>query len=58
MRTWSAVLLIVALVAGTLGFRVLAGPAATLGKVLAIVFLALFVLRLLAKAIRGEQYTA
>lgn len=51
MLSYALTFLIVALIAGVLGFGVVAGTAATIAKVLFIVFLVLFV----ASLIRGKQ---
>jgi uncharacterized membrane protein YtjA (UPF0391 family) len=48
MLTYAVVFLIIALIAGALGFGVVAGLAATFAKLLFVVFLALFVLSLVA----------
>lgn len=47
MLYWALVFLIVALVAGALGFGVVAGTAAWIAKVLFIVFLVLFIVSLI-----------
>ncbi|WP_052336045.1 DUF1328 domain-containing protein [Rhodopirellula sallentina] len=47
MLGWALTFLIVALIAGVLGFGVVAGTAATIAKVLFVVFLVLFVVGLL-----------
>ena len=47
MLSYTVIFLIIALLAGILGFGVIAGTAATIAKVLFLVFLALFVVSLL-----------
>ncbi|WP_456061995.1 DUF1328 domain-containing protein [Aporhodopirellula aestuarii] len=47
MLGWALTFLIIALIAGVLGFGVVAGTAATIAKVLFVVFLVLFVIGLL-----------
>ena len=47
MLNYALIFLIVALLAGVLGFGVIAGTAATIAKVLFVVFLILFVVSLL-----------
>jgi uncharacterized membrane protein YtjA (UPF0391 family) len=47
MLNYAIIFLIVALLAGVLGFGVIAGTAATIAKVLFVVFLVLFVVSLL-----------
>jgi uncharacterized membrane protein YtjA (UPF0391 family) len=49
MLTYSLIFLIVALLAGVLGFGVIAGTAAMIAKVLFVVFLILFVVSLLRR---------
>jgi uncharacterized membrane protein YtjA (UPF0391 family) len=50
MLNYAITFLIIALIAGVLGFGVIAGTAATIAKVLFIVFLVLF----LASLVRGK----
>jgi uncharacterized membrane protein YtjA (UPF0391 family) len=47
MLSWVFLFLIVALVAGALGFRFIAGTAATIAKVIFFIFLILFAIALL-----------
>jgi uncharacterized membrane protein YtjA (UPF0391 family) len=47
MLNWALTFLVIALIAGVLGFGVIAGTAATIAKVLFFVFLVLFVVGLL-----------
>jgi uncharacterized membrane protein YtjA (UPF0391 family) len=52
MLHWALMFLIVALVAGVLGFGVIAGTAAWVAKVLFLVFLVLFIVSMFAGGIR------
>lgn len=47
MLSWAIIFLIIALVAGVLGFGVVAGTAAWIAKVLFVVFLILFLVSLI-----------
>lgn len=47
MLSWAVTFLIIALIAAVLGFGVIAGTAASIAKVLFLVFLVLFVVSLL-----------
>ncbi|QDV27447.1 DUF1328 domain-containing protein [Aureliella helgolandensis] len=47
MLSWALTFLVVAIIAGVLGFGVIAGTAASIAKVLFFVFLVLFVVGLL-----------
>lgn len=51
MLYYTIVFLIVAIIAGSLGFGVISGTAATIAKVLFIIFLVLFILSL----VRGRR---
>jgi len=46
MLSWALTFLVIALIAGVLGFGVVAGTAATIAKILFFVFLVLFVIGL------------
>lgn len=46
MLNYAILFLVIAIIAGVLGFRATAGVAATIGKILAVVFLVLFVVSL------------
>ena len=46
MLSWSLTFLVLALIAGVLGFGVIAGTAASIAKILFVVFLVLFVIGL------------
>lgn len=48
MLSWALTFLVVAIIAGVLGFGVIAGTAAYMAKILFIVFLILFVISLVA----------
>lgn len=54
MLGWAIMFLIIALVAAAFGFGGVAGLAATIGKILFVVFLVLFAVSLLARALRGQ----
>ena len=47
MLGWALTFLIIALIAGVLGFGVISGAAATIAKILFVLFLVLFVIGLL-----------
>ncbi|MCQ3929845.1 MAG: DUF1328 domain-containing protein [Chloroflexi bacterium] len=47
MLSWALIFLVIALIAGLMGFGVIAGTAAGIAKILFFVFLVLFVLSLL-----------
>ena len=47
MLSYAVIFLIIALLAGVLGFGVIAGTAATIAKILFVVFLILFVISLI-----------
>jgi uncharacterized membrane protein YtjA (UPF0391 family) len=55
MLGWALIFFLLALAAGVLGFFALAGVAATIAKILFVVFLALLVVRFIVRAIRGES---
>lgn len=48
MLSWALTFLIIALIAGVLGFGVVAGTAAWIAKVLFVVFLVLFIVSLIS----------
>jgi uncharacterized membrane protein YtjA (UPF0391 family) len=52
MLKWAVIFLIVALIAGVLGFTSLSGTSATIAKWLAIIFLILLVVSLLTGAVK------
>jgi len=47
MLSWALTFLVIALIAGVLGFGVVAGTAASIAKILFVVFLVLFVVGLI-----------
>lgn len=47
MLSWALIFLVIALIAGLMGFGVIAGTAAGIAKILFFIFLVLFVLSLL-----------
>lgn len=57
MLGWALIFVVLALVCGVLGFAVLAGIAATIAKILFLVFLALLVIHFVMRAIRGGSVT-
>ncbi len=48
MLSWALTFLVVAIIAAVLGFGVIAGTAASIAKILFVVFLVLFVISLIA----------
>ena len=54
MLGWSLIFLVVALLAGALGFGGVAGAATGIAKLLFFVFLALLVISLVAQAVKGR----
>jgi uncharacterized membrane protein YtjA (UPF0391 family) len=52
MLGWAITFLVIALIAGLLGFGVVAGTAAWIAKVLFVVFLVLFLVSLVAPSMR------
>ena len=57
MLSWALTFLIVALIAGALGFFVVAAEAAWIAKVLFVVFLVLFLVSALTGAVRRPPVT-
>ena len=55
MLNWALVFLVVALIAGVLGFTSIAGTSIAIAKILFLVFLVLFVVSLIAGAFRGRR---
>ena len=55
MLGWALTFLVVALIAGVLGFTSIAGAAMGVAKILFFVFLVLFVISLVAGAVRGRS---
>jgi uncharacterized membrane protein YtjA (UPF0391 family) len=54
MLTWALIFLVVALIAGVLGFTTIAGASIALAKVLFLIFLVLFVVSLIMHLVRGR----
>lgn len=54
MLTWALVFLIVALIAGVLGFTSIAGASIAIAKLLFFIFLVLFVASLIVHLVRGR----
>ena len=55
MLTWSILFLVIAIVAAIFGFWAVAGAAAFVAKILFVVFLVLFLISMLARAMRGNR---
>jgi uncharacterized membrane protein YtjA (UPF0391 family) len=54
MLSWALLFLVIALIAALFGFGGIAGGAATIAQVLFFIFLVLFVVSLIANAVRGR----
>jgi uncharacterized membrane protein YtjA (UPF0391 family) len=54
MLTWALIFLVVALIAGVLGFTTIAGASIALAKLLFLIFLVLFVVSLIMHLVRGR----
>ncbi len=54
MLGWAVTFLIIALIAAALGFGGIAGTSAGIAQVLFFVFIALFVIAMIARAVRGR----
>jgi uncharacterized membrane protein YtjA (UPF0391 family) len=54
MLGWALTFLVVALIAGVLGFTAIAGASIALAKILFMIFLVLFVISLVMHMIRGR----
>jgi uncharacterized membrane protein YtjA (UPF0391 family) len=54
MLSWALVFLVVALIAGVLGFTTIAGASIALAKLLFMIFLVLFVISLIVHLVRGR----
>ena len=54
MLGWALTFLVVALIAAALGFGGIAGASVGIAKILFFVFIALFVLAMIARALRGQ----
>lgn len=55
MLTWALIFLVVALIAGVLGFTTVAGASIALAKLLFMIFLVLFVISLIMHLVRGRR---
>jgi len=55
MLSWALVFLVVALIAGVLGFTSIAGAAVGIAKILFFVFLVLFVVSAIMHMVRGRR---
>lgn len=53
MLGWALAFLIIALIAGVLGFGGIAGASVGIAKFLFLVFVALFIIAMIARAVRG-----
>ena len=53
LLSWAIVFLVLSLVAGVFGFGLIAGLSFSIGKLLAVVFIVLFVVSLIAHAVRS-----
>jgi uncharacterized membrane protein YtjA (UPF0391 family) len=54
MLGWALTFLVVALIAAALGFGGIAGASASIAQVLFFIFIALFVIAMIARAVRGK----
>jgi uncharacterized membrane protein YtjA (UPF0391 family) len=54
MLGWALTFLVVALIAGALGFGGIAGASAGIAKILFLIFIILFVVAMVARALRGR----
>ncbi len=54
MLSWALTFLVVALIAAALGFGGIAGTSAGIAKILFFVFIVLFVVSMIARALRGK----
>lgn len=54
MLGWALAFLIIALIAGVLGFGGIAGASVGIAKFLFVVFVALFIIAMIARALRGR----
>jgi uncharacterized membrane protein YtjA (UPF0391 family) len=55
MLTWALIFLVVALIAGVLGFTSIAGASIAVAKLLFLIFLVLFVVSLIMHLVRGRS---
>jgi uncharacterized membrane protein YtjA (UPF0391 family) len=54
MLRWALIFLVVALVAGLLGFTSIVGPAVAIAKILFLIFIVLFLVSLVMHLLRGR----
>ena len=54
MLGWALTFLVIALIAAALGFGGIAGTSAGIAQILFFVFIALFVIAMIARAVRGQ----
>lgn len=54
MLGWALTFLVIALIAAALGFGGIAGTSAGIAQILFFVFIALFVIAMIARALRGQ----
>ena len=54
MLGWALAFLIIALISGVLGFGGIAGASVGIAKFLFVVFVALFIIAMIARAVRGR----
>ena len=57
MLSWALVFFVIAIIAALLGFGGIAGTAAGIAKIICFIFLALWVISLIAGALRGKPPT-
>ena len=57
MLSWALTFLVIALIAAALGFGGIAGTSAGIAKILFFIFLALFVISLIARLLNGKSRT-
>ncbi|MEO5615164.1 DUF1328 domain-containing protein [Cypionkella sp. TWP1-2-1b2] len=55
MLSWALTFLVIALIAAALGFGGIAGTSAGIAKILFFIFLALFVISLIARLLNGKS---
>ena len=54
MLGWAVTFLVIALIAGALGFGGIAGTSVGIAKILFFIFIVLFVVAIIARAVRGR----
>ena len=57
MLRWAVIFLVVAIIAGVLGFGNIAGISTEIARILFVVFLVLFIIAAVANALRGKPPT-